>query len=48
MQKNNKINVELLLTGNELVSGDVIDSNSALIAQDLRQLGLEGLRAELQ
>lgn len=44
MQKNNKINVELLLTGNELVSGDVIDSNSAFIAQDLGKLGLEVTR----
>jgi len=36
-----KLTVELLLTGNELMSGDVIDSNSALIAQQLSQLGLD-------
>lgn len=41
---NSKINVELLLTGNELMSGDVIDSNSAFIAQDLSSLGLEVTR----
>lgn len=40
----NKLNVELLLTGNELMSGDVIDSNSAFIAQELGQLGLEVTR----
>ena len=39
-----KLNVELLLTGNELMSGDVIDSNSAHIAQELGQLGLEVTR----
>ena len=44
MKKNNKLNVELLLTGNELMSGDVIDSNSALIAQELSLLGLEVVR----
>jgi len=36
-----KLTVELLLTGNELMSGDVVDSNSAMIAQQLGQLGLE-------
>ena len=36
-----KLKVELLLTGNELMSGDVIDSNSAVIAQQLKTLGLE-------
>lgn len=41
---NSKINVELLLTGNELMSGDVIDSNSASIAQELASLGLEVTR----
>lgn len=44
MQNNNKLNVELLLTGNELMSGDVIDSNSAHIAQELSLLGLEVTR----
>ncbi|MCG7530699.1 CinA family nicotinamide mononucleotide deamidase-related protein [Psychrobium sp. MM17-31] len=39
-----KLNVELLLTGNELMSGDVIDSNSAFIAQELGSLGLEVTR----
>ncbi|MGB0833737.1 MAG: CinA family nicotinamide mononucleotide deamidase-related protein [Psychrobium sp.] len=39
-----KLNVELLLTGNELMSGDVIDSNSAFIAQELGGLGLEVTR----
>lgn len=41
---NSKLNVELLLTGNELMSGDVIDSNSAFIAQELASLGLEVTR----
>ena len=36
-----KPNVQLLLTGNEIISGDVIDSNSAMIAQDLKELGIE-------
>ena len=40
----NKLTVELLLTGNELMSGDVIDSNSAFIAQQLASLGLEVTR----
>ncbi len=33
--------VQLLLTGNELMSGDVIDSNSAMIAQQLQEVGIE-------
>ena len=33
-------NVQLLLTGNEIMSGDTVDSNSALIAQRLAELGL--------
>jgi nicotinamide-nucleotide amidase len=33
--------VQLLLTGNELMSGDVIDSNSAMIAQQLKDIGIE-------
>lgn len=34
------INIQLLLTGNELMSGDIVDSNSAMIAQELALLGL--------
>jgi nicotinamide-nucleotide amidase len=33
--------VQLLLTGNELMTGDIVDSNSAMIAQKLKELGLE-------
>ncbi|MBY4675108.1 CinA family nicotinamide mononucleotide deamidase-related protein [Marinobacterium arenosum] len=33
--------IELLLTGNELMNGDVIDSNSSMIAQRLQQLGID-------
>ena len=36
-----KLTVELLLTGNEIMSGDVVDSNSAMISQQLSLLGLE-------
>jgi len=36
-----KPNVQLLLTGNELMTGDIVDSNSAMIAQQLKDLGLE-------
>lgn len=32
--------VSLLLTGNELMSGDTVDSNSAYIAQSLKDLGV--------
>lgn len=32
--------IQLLLTGNEIMSGDTVDSNSALIAQRLSELGL--------
>ncbi|PCI63242.1 MAG: damage-inducible protein CinA [Gammaproteobacteria bacterium] len=35
------LNVQLLLTGNELMSGDVIDSNSAMTAQYLKNVGIE-------
>jgi competence/damage-inducible protein CinA-like protein len=35
------LNVQLLLTGNELMSGDIIDSNSAMTAQYLKNLGIE-------
>jgi nicotinamide-nucleotide amidase len=33
--------VQLLLTGNELMTGDIVDSNSAMMAQLLKELGLE-------
>ena len=33
--------IQLLLTGNELMSGDTVDSNSAMIAQKLAPLGLK-------
>jgi nicotinamide-nucleotide amidase len=33
------LNIQLLLTGNELMVGDIIDSNSAMIAQHLLPLG---------
>ena len=36
-----KPNVQLLLTGNELMTGDIVDSNSAMIAQRFKELGLE-------
>ncbi len=35
------LTVQLLLTGNELMSGDVVDSNSAMIALKLKELGIE-------
>lgn len=35
------LNIQLLLTGNELMTGDVIDSNSAMIAQHLLSIGLK-------
>jgi nicotinamide-nucleotide amidase len=35
------LNIQLLMTGNELMTGDIVDSNSAMIAQDLKALGLE-------
>jgi len=34
------LNIQLLLTGNELMVGDIIDSNSAMIAQHLLPLGV--------
>ncbi|REL32148.1 CinA family nicotinamide mononucleotide deamidase-related protein [Thalassotalea euphylliae] len=34
------LNIQLLLTGNELMSGDIVDSNSAMIAQSLTKIGL--------
>lgn len=33
--------VQLLLTGNELMTGDIVDSNSAMMALVLKDLGLE-------
>lgn len=38
---NNNPQVQLLLTGNELMLGDIVDSNSAMIAKNLYELGLE-------
>ena len=32
--------VQLLLTGNELMTGDIVDSNSAMMAQRLKDIGL--------
>ena len=34
------LNIQLLLTGNEIMSGDTVDSNSALIAQRFGEAGL--------
>jgi len=34
------LRIQLLLTGNEIMSGDTVDSNSALIAQRLAEAGL--------
>jgi len=36
-----RLRIQLLLTGNELMIGDIIDSNSAMIAQQLKDLGIE-------
>ncbi len=33
--------VQILLTGNELMTGDIVDSNSAMMAQTLKDIGLE-------
>ena len=33
--------VQILLTGNELMTGDIVDSNSAMMAQSLKDIGLE-------
>jgi nicotinamide-nucleotide amidase len=38
------LTVQLLLTGNEIMSGDTVDSNSALIARRLGEQGLEVMR----
>ncbi|MEM8562824.1 MAG: molybdopterin-binding protein, partial [Pseudomonadota bacterium] len=34
------LNVQLLLTGNEIMSGDTVDSNSAVVAQRLAELSI--------
>ncbi len=34
-------NIQLLLTGNELMTGDIVDSNSAMIAHELKEIGVE-------
>ncbi len=36
-----QVNLELLLTGNELMTGDIVDSNSAMIAHQLKEIGLQ-------
>lgn len=33
--------VHLLLTGNELMTGDIVDSNSAMIAQQCKAIGIK-------
>ncbi len=38
------LSVQLLLTGNEIMSGDTVDSNSAMIARRLGELGLTAHR----
>ena len=38
--KDSELNVQLLLTGNEIMSGDTVDSNSAMIAQRLGELAI--------
>ena len=38
--KDSLLNIQLLLTGNEIMSGDTVDSNSALIAQRFGEAGL--------
>ncbi|HEY5715984.1 MAG TPA: CinA family nicotinamide mononucleotide deamidase-related protein [Psychromonas sp.] len=35
------VNVQLLLTGNELMIGDIVDSNSAMIAKSFKALGIK-------
>jgi len=36
--------VNLLLTGNELMTGDIVDSNSAMIAQQCKEIGVKVTR----
>jgi nicotinamide-nucleotide amidase len=38
------IKVQILLTGNELMTGDIVDSNSAMMANILKDIGLEVIR----
>lgn len=38
------INLQLLLTGDELINGDVIDTNSAYIAKQIKELGIDVTR----
>lgn len=38
------VNLQLLLTGNELISGDVIDTNSAYIAKQVKSIGVDVTR----
>ena len=38
------LNIQLLLTGNELMSGDITDTNSVFIARELKNLGVEATR----
>jgi len=40
MQTEQTPSVALLLTGNELMTGDIVDSNSAMMASDLLDIGL--------
>jgi len=35
-----RLNIQILLTGNELMLGDIVDSNSAMIAQQLKNIGV--------
>ncbi|GLX81533.1 CinA family nicotinamide mononucleotide deamidase-related protein [Thalassotalea eurytherma] len=35
-----KLNVQLLMTGNELMTGDIVDSNSAFIANEFKNIGV--------
>lgn len=34
------LNIQILLTGNELMLGDIVDSNSAMVAQQLKNIGI--------
>jgi nicotinamide-nucleotide amidase len=36
-----RLNLQVLLTGNELMLGDIVDSNSVTIAHQLNTIGLE-------
>ncbi|WP_286269283.1 CinA family nicotinamide mononucleotide deamidase-related protein [Thalassotalea hakodatensis] len=36
-----RLNIQLLLTGDEIMNGDIVDSNSAMIAQQLIPFGLK-------